>query len=145
MTNSMQSTLEKPALIAARGKSKSVTIAYWIVTGLLCAWMILTAYTQLTLPEVAAAFRQLGFASASFRDELSLAKFLGIAVLLFPAPARMKEWAYAGFGIVYISAFIAHVSAGQGPIQWIWAPIAFVLLAVSYMLRERRQRARARV
>jgi hypothetical protein len=101
--------------------------------------MAFTAWAQLTLPEVAEAFRQLGFHSASFRVELSWAKILGIAVLLLPVPARIKEWAYAGFGIVCVSAFIAHVSAGQGVEQWIWATVALVVLAVSYLLRTRLQ------
>jgi hypothetical protein len=133
----MESTLNIPPLIAARPNSKSVTIAYWSVTGLFCLWIAATAYAQLTVPQVAEAYRQLGFPSASFRVELSWAKILGIAALIFPVPARIKEWAYAGFGIDFASAFIAHVSAGQGPEHWSWALVAFVLLAVSYVLRER--------
>ncbi|WP_058188218.1 DoxX family protein [Terracidiphilus gabretensis] len=116
--------------------SKPPKISFWIVTGLFCLWMAFTAFAQLKLPQVAEAFRQLGF-PGYFRIELSWAKFLGIAALLFPVPARVKEWAYAGFGIVCISAFIAHLSVGQGPAQWLWALVAFVLLAISYVLRLR--------
>jgi|ERR1700679_637558 hypothetical protein len=114
-------------------QSKAVKISFWIVTGLFCLWMAFTAFAQLKLPQVAEAFKELGFPSY-FRIELSCAKFLGIAALLFPVPARIKEWAYAGFGIVCISALIAHLSVGQGPAQWLWAPVAFILLAVSYNL-----------
>ena len=117
-------------------QSKLPKISFWVVTGLFCLWMAFTAFAQLKLPQVAEAFRQLGF-PGYFRVELSWAKFLGIAALLFPVPARMKEWAYAGFGIVCISAFIAHLSVGQGPAQWLWAPVAFVLLATSYILKLR--------
>ena len=117
-------------------QSKLPKISFWVVTGLFCLWMAFTAFAQLKLPQVAEAFRQLGFPDY-FRVELSWAKFLGIAALLFPVPARMKEWAYAGFGIVCISAFIAHLSVGQGPAQWLWAPVAFALLAISYILRLR--------
>ena len=117
-------------------QSKLPKISFWVVTGLFCLWMAFTAFAQLKLPQVAEAFRQLGFPDY-FRVELSWAKFLGIAALLFPVPARMKEWAYAGFGIVCISAFIAHLSVGQGPAQWLWAPVAFVLLATSYILKLR--------
>jgi DoxX-like family len=115
---------------------KAVNISFWIVTGLFCLWMAFTAFAQLKLPEVAEAFRVLGF-PGYFRVELSWAKCLGIAALLFPVPFRIKEWAYAGFGIVCISAFIAHIAVGQGPAQWLWAPVAFILLAVSYILRQR--------
>ena len=117
-------------------QSKLPKISFWVVTGLFCLWMAFTAFAQLKLPQVAEAFRQLGFPDY-FRVELSWAKFLGIAALLFPVPARMKEWAYAGFGIVCISAFIAHLSVGQGPAQWLWAPVAFVLLATSYIVKLR--------
>jgi hypothetical protein len=117
-------------------QSKLPKIAFWIVTGLFCLWMAFTAYAQLNLPQVADAFTQLGF-PGYFRIELSWAKFLGIAALLLPVPARIKEWAYAGFGIVCVSAFIAHVSVGQGPVKWLWAVVAFFLLAISYVLRLR--------
>jgi hypothetical protein len=117
-------------------QSKLPKISFWVVSGLFCLWMAFTAFAQLKLPQVAEAFRQLGF-PGYFRIELSWAKFLGIAALLFPVPARVKEWAYAGFGIVCISAFIAYLSVGQGAAQWLWAPVAFVLLAISYVLRLR--------
>jgi hypothetical protein len=117
-------------------QSKPPKITFWIVTGLFCLWMAFTAFAQLKVPQVAEAFTQLGF-PGYFRIELSWAKFLGIAALLFPVPIRIKEWAYAGFGIVCISAFIAHLSVGQGPAQWLWAPVAFVFLAISYVLRLR--------
>ncbi len=117
-------------------QSKPLRISFWIVTGFFCLWMAFTAFAQLNLPQVAEAFRQLGF-PGYFRVELSWAKFLGIAALLLPVPPRIKEWAYAGFGIVCISAFIAHVASGQGPAQWLWAVVAFVFLAISYLLRVR--------
>ena len=95
-------------------RTKALQIGFWIATALFCLQMGFTAYAQLRLPQVAAAFTHLGF-PAYFRVELSLAKFLGIAVLLLPVPARLKEWAYAGFAIDLASALIAHVAVGDGP------------------------------
>jgi hypothetical protein len=40
---------------------------------------------------------------------------------LRPVPARLKEWAYAGFAITLASALIAHFSVGDGPEVWGWA------------------------
>jgi hypothetical protein len=134
----MASTLQTP-VSAARPRSNGAAIAFWIVTGLLCLWMAFTAYAQLKVPAVAAAFKEIGFPSVAFRVELSWAKLLGIAALLFPVPARIREWAYAGFGIDFISAFIAHTAAGQGPAHWLWSVVALALLAVSYVLHARRQ------
>jgi hypothetical protein len=55
-----------------------------------------------------------------------------VALLLAPVPARMKEWAYAGFAIDIASAIIAHLSVGDGPEAWGWAAATGVLWGVSY-------------
>ena len=109
----MESTLQKPALVAA-APPKARTVVYWIVTALFCLQMGFTAYAQLRLPQVAEAFTHLGF-PAYFRVELSWAKLLGVVLLLAPVPARLKEWAYAGFAIDLGSALIAHLAVGDGP------------------------------
>src|SRR5207302_10614872 len=77
-------------------RSSGLVVGFWISTVLLCLQLGFTAYAQLQLPQVADAFKHLGY-PGYFRVELSWAKFLGIAVLLAPVPARLKEWAYAGF------------------------------------------------
>ena len=56
---------------------------------------------------MAEAFTHLGFPDY-FRVELAWAKLLGVVLLLAPVPARLKEWAYAGFAITLGSALIAH-------------------------------------
>jgi DoxX-like family len=110
----MELTLQNPALIAAKTSPKAKTIVFWIVTVLFCLQMSFTAYTQLCLPQVAQAFTHLGF-PAYFRVELSWANLLGVVLLLAPVPARLREWAYAGFAINLASALIAHLSLGDGP------------------------------
>jgi hypothetical protein len=111
----MESTLQKPALVAARTTPKAKTIVYWIVTALFCLEMSFTAYYMLLrLPEGAQAITRLGF-PAYFRVEVAWAKLLGVVLLLAPAPAWLKEWAYAGFAINLASALIAHPSMGDGP------------------------------
>ena len=120
-------------LVAPRTMPKSMPIAYWIATALFCLQMGFTAYAQLNLPQVSQAFTHLGF-PGYFRIELSWAKFLGIALLLAPVPARLKEWAYAGFAITLASALIAHISVGDGPEAWGWAAGTGVLWIASYVL-----------
>ena len=61
------------------------------------------------------------------------AKILGAMALLANRPARMVEWAYAGFSFLFIVATASHVLAGD-PVH---APIpfsCFVLLLASYAL-----------
>lgn len=134
----MESILQKPSIIAAPTTSKAKTIVYWIVTALFCLQMGFTAYAQLRLPQVAEAFTHLGF-PPYFRVELSLAKLLGVALLLVPVPARLKEWAYAGFAIDIASAIVAHVAVGDGPEAWGWAVVTGVLWGLSYAFWRSRQ------
>ena len=127
----MESTLKKPAFAAANATPKARIIAYWIVTALFCLQMGFTAYAQLRLPQVAEMFNHLGF-PAYFRVELSWAKLLGVVLLLAPVPARLKEWAYAGFAFTLGSALIAHFAVGDGPQAWGFAAATSVLWALSY-------------
>jgi hypothetical protein len=112
--------------------SKGKIIAFWIFTVLFCLQIGFTGYAQLRLPQVAEMFTHLGF-PGYFRVELSWAKFLGVVLLLAPVPARLKEWAYAGFAITLGSALIAHFAMGDGPQVWAWAAGTSVLLALSYI------------
>ena len=133
----MELPLQKPTDLRMP-RSKGIVIGFWIVTALFCLQMSFTAYAQLRLPEVAEAFTRLGF-PAYFRMELSLAKLLGVALLLAPAPARLKEWAYAGFAINLASALIAHLSVGDGPEAWGFAAATGVLWGLSYFFWRRLQ------
>ena len=123
-------------------RSKGTVIGYWIATALLCLQMGFTAFAQLQLPQVAQAFTELGF-PAYFRVELSWAKFIGVALLLAPVPARLKEWAYAGFAITLVSALIAHLAVGDGPEKWGWAAGTGVLWGLSYYFWRRLEAAPA--
>ena len=127
----MQSTLQNPARLAVRTRPDINTIIFWTATALFCLQMTFTAYAELRLPQVADAFTHLGF-PGYFRVELSWAKFLGVALLLAPVPARLKEWAYAGFAIDLASALIAHLAVGDGPEAWGWAAATAILWALSY-------------
>lgn len=127
-----------------RNRSKGLVIGFWIATALFCLQMGFTAYAQLRIPDVAAAFTHLGF-PPYFRVELSWAKLLGLVLLVTPVPARLREWAYAGFAITLVSALIAHLSVGDGPEAWGWAAGTAVLWALSYFFWRRLQAAPATV
>jgi hypothetical protein len=122
--------------------SRGLVAGFWIVTALFCLEMSFTAYYEL-LPQGAQAFARLGFTANDFRIELSLAKLLGVAALLLPmAPARFKEWAYAGFAINLISAIIAHLSIHDVPQALVPSSITSVLWGLSYYLWRRMQAGR---
>ena len=139
----MNVTLESSSTLSpmdlSMTRSKAIVIAswgFWTVTALFCLQIGFTAYAQLRLPQVAEAFTHLGFPDY-FRVELAWAKLLGVVLLLAPVPARLKEWAYAGFAITLGSALIAHLSVGDGPQAWGWAAATGVLWGLSYFLWRR--------
>jgi hypothetical protein len=123
-------------------RGKAIVVGFWAVTALFCLQIGFTAFAQLRLPQVAEAFTRLGFPDY-FRVELAWAKLLGIVLLLAPVPARLKEWAHAGFAITLGSALIAHLAVGDGPDAWGWAAGTAVLWGLSYILWRRVQDARA--
>ena len=65
---------------------------------------------------------------------LAVFKLLGGLALIIPAvPARVKEWAYAGYGIDFISAFVSiWAVAGFGG-QLALPLIAIAILVISYV------------
>jgi hypothetical protein len=95
--------------------------------------MLFAAYNYLTNVQIKGAFVHLSFPSY-FRIELGIAKALGaIALLLTLTPNRLKEFAYFGFAITFISAFIAHISSGD-PMSVAIAPVVFLgILTISYI------------
>ncbi|MGO4515854.1 DoxX family protein [Terriglobus sp. 2YAB30_2] len=119
--------------------SKAFVAGFWISTVIFALQIGFTAYAQLKLPQVAETFTHLGF-PGYFRIELSWAKFAGLAALLIPmVPARLKEWAYAGFAITLVSALIAHLAVGDEFAAWSWSVGTGVLWSASYFFFRRLQ------
>lgn len=116
---------------------KRNNVIYWVSTSVFSAFMIFSAVQYLTNPEIAAGFKHLGFRDY-FRVELAIMKLIGSIVLVLPLfPARVKEWAYAGFGVTLISASIAHGSSGD-PVVAVVMPLVFlVILTISNLMLRR--------
>jgi len=110
---------------------KKIKITYWISTFILAILMSFSAYSYLTNPVAKQAFLHLGFPDY-FRIELAFAKLTGAVLLMIPLSTRIKEWAYAGFTITFISAFIGHLVSGD-PVTYIVMPVVFLIpLGISY-------------
>ena len=119
------------ATIGTQKSSVLVKTVYWASTGLVSALMLFSAFNYFSSEQMVAAFQHLGF-PGYFRVELGIAKIFGVIALLAPFTFKLKEWAYAGFTITFISAFIAHLSSGD-PVGVAIAPvIALLFLGVSY-------------
>jgi len=91
--------------------------------------MLFNAAQYLFNPQLVKDFMHLGFPDY-FRIELAFAKTIGAMVLIIPKiPIRIKEWAYAGFAITFISATTAHYSSGDA-IGYVIFPLVFLLILV---------------
>jgi hypothetical protein len=111
---------------------KSTKIIYWITTGIICLFslgaiqmnsqMAIDGANHLLIP------RYLGI-------EASVGQLIGLVLLIIPAvPKRFKEWAYVGFGIMYITAFIAHIAVGDPIVPYgLMALLFFAILLGSYI------------
>jgi uncharacterized membrane protein YphA (DoxX/SURF4 family) len=113
---------------------RGLTVAFWIFTALFCLLMLFTAWWEIGAPQQSVPeFAKLGFTAPWFRLELSVAKVLGVVALLLPLGARAKEWAYCGFAINLVSAFVTHISIHDVPVSYISGSIASVLWVGSYV------------
>lgn len=107
-----------------------------MVTILVSVMMINSAVMYVTKPEIKQAFVHLGFPSY-FRVELAVLKVIGAIVLLAPLSRSFKEWAYAGFAVTFVSAFIAHSASGDPASARIMPVIFLILLVISYITYHR--------
>lgn len=107
-------------------------IIYWTSTALIALMMAFSAYSYFMNPDVKQGFQHLGFPDY-FRIELGAAKFIGTVLLLAPVANRVKEWAYAGFAITFLSAFIAHTASGDPVSNRIMPLVALAMLVTSYI------------
>jgi len=111
---------------------KTTKIIYWISTSIICLFslgavqmnsqMAIDGAKHLLIP------RYLGL-------EVSIGQLIGLVLLIVPAvPKRFKEWAYVGFGIMYITALVAHIAVGDPFIPFgLMAVVFFGLLLTSYI------------
>lgn len=121
---------------------KTTKIIYWTTTSIICLFASTAIFMNSAMAIEGASHlgipRWLGL-------EISIGQLIGLVLLIVPAvPARFKEWAYVGFGIMYISAAVAHIAMKDPINNTIMAVVFFGLLLTSYtsyhkLLRERTQ------
>lgn len=103
---------------------------YWIITVITMALIILPSYFA-PKEYLIETIKKLQFPDY-FPLELDILKIVGAIVILIPAiPTMFKEWAYVGFGILLLSASLAH-GVVDGFVKGVAPLVPFALLAVSY-------------
>src|SRR6478609_4916152 len=111
---------------------KSTKITFWITTGIIFLM-------EGVMPAVffhSEASRQ-GIAHLQypmyFSDALVVFKVLGALALILPmVPARIKEWAYAGFTFNFLFASISHIAIDGASAQGFFPLIFLLILFISY-------------
>lgn len=110
---------------------KSIKITYWVTTSIICLFASTAIFMNTEMAIKGAEHlgipRYLGL-------EVSIGQLIGLVLLIVPAvPARFKEWAYVGFGIMYLTALNAHIAVGDPIANTIMPVVFFGLLLTSYL------------
>jgi hypothetical protein len=119
-------------LITTIRKMKTTKIVYWVSTSIICLFALSAVQMN---SEMAIEGSKHVLIPRYLSIEISIGQLIGLVLLIVPAiPKRFKEWAYVGFGIMYISALVAHIAVGDPFIPFgLMAVVFFGLLLCSYI------------
>ena len=112
---------------------KKYTIMFWVTVTIIFLFEgVLVAFTSQT-DMAKEGITSLGY-PAYFGVMLAIFKVVGTLALIIPqVPARVKEWAFAGFAIDFIAAFVSIWAVG-GVSKLLAGPFAFfIILVVCYV------------
>lgn len=110
---------------------------YWATTSLVSIAVLLSAFTYIFHKGTIDGIRELGFPDF-FRIQLAILKIIAVIVLLIPQmPLQIKEWAYAGIGLFFITAIVAHTAHKDPIFLSLINIIILALLAVSNIYMHR--------
>ncbi len=114
----------------AQNPDKRAKRTYWIITIIAMVLIVLPSYFA-PREYLIQSVKSLQF-PYYFPLELDILKIVGAIMILVPAiPAMFKEWAYVGFGILLLSASLAH-GIVDGFVKGVAPLVPFAVLAVSY-------------
>jgi DoxX-like family len=118
-------------------KTSGRLILYWILTGYLAFESILSAtwdFNWLNKGYAIGLMQHLGFPNY-FLIIKGICSMLAAPVFVLPGMRLMKEWAYFGTFLIYISAITSHLAIGDS-FRALIAPIIFLSIAIaSWALR----------
>ena len=142
----MAAQMTNPAIYSTRLTQRILTnrnkLIYWGSTLWLASGMLATGVQQLAHARVEGAVAPPGVDGIThlgypvyFLTILGIWKILGVAAMLSPKTAQLKEWAYAGFFFTMSGAIFSHVAVGDQPKDIFPAVLLLVLTVVSWYFR----------
>lgn len=112
---------------------KKINIFFWICTGMLIpAFGIGSLMGIVPSAETLQVFTTLGY-PAYIVPFLSVAKLLGLIVIIIPKFPRLKEWAYAGIAFDILGAMYSIIAIGSSLTNIIFPVLALLFLFGSYL------------
>lgn len=115
-------------------KQKTTKILYWSVTILFCLANLFSGIAELFPNQQAFDVMKLLGYPAYFLSILGVAKIMGSIVIIQTKFKAIKEWAYAGFTIDYISAAASYYFVNRDAFGILIPMVFLVVMFASYFL-----------
>lgn len=125
--------------------NKKTNILYWTFTGLFAFMMLGSAIPDILSAQnaVTGMHDGLGY-PIYFIPFIGIAKALGVAAILIPGFAKIREWAYAGLAFDLIGATYSIISVGMPVSAWGFMILPFALGIASYIFWQKKINTHAR-
>lgn len=116
---------------------------YWIITIIFATLMLLDGFAGMAMTEDGKlAMQQLGYPNY-IMSIIGVGKILGAIAILQPRYRVIKEWAYAGFTINFLSAAISWAIVGAPAFNVIFPLIMLALMFFSYYIWKKYEQRRS--
>jgi hypothetical protein len=121
---------------------KKTNILYWTFTGLFAFMMFGSAIPDVfsAADAVKGMHDGLGY-PLYFIPFIGVAKVLGVAAILVPGFAKIKEWAYAGLSFDLIGATFSIIASGGALANWAFMILPLTVAFCSYFFYRKRLNA----
>ena len=124
---------------------KKITITYWILTGILAAFMTYSAVASIMMLQSGVTLMHVHLGYPEYIIPfLGVAKLLGSIAIVVPGLPHLKEWAYAGFTFDVAGATYSFIKSGDPVSQWIFMIVFLALIAGSYIFWHKKQKAQGK-
>ena len=111
---------------------KKVKTLYWIFTGLLVVFMLLTSVSQIISTKSSEEVMNILQMPLYLLPFLGVAKLLAVIAILVPVYPKIKEWAYAGLMLDFIGATYSMIAVGGNIDKWGFMILPILLCGLSY-------------
>lgn len=111
---------------------KKTKIVFWIATSIIFFWCGILTIVFFGSETSKAAMAHYGY-PPYFGPMVNVFSIIGALALVLPfVPARLKEWAYAGFSLNFIGASVSNWAVDGFSFQVIFPLLFLGILAISY-------------